>query len=131
MRQQEIEVILMRQLASYLAMPVLLVDAEGNIVYYNEPAETLVGRRFDEAGAMPKEVWSTVFRIRDERGAPIPADALPLMIALRDRLPVHRRLQMTGLDGISRVIESTAFPLEGQGGRHLGAVAIFWSVNSE
>jgi len=121
----------MRQLASYLAMPVLLVDAEGSIVYYNEPAEALVGRRFDEAGALPKEVWSTVFRIRDEHGAPIPADSLPLMIALRDRLPVHRRLQMTGLDGVSRSIESTAFPLEGQGGRYLGAVAIFWSVNSE
>jgi hypothetical protein len=37
----------MRQLAGYLTMPV-----------FNEPAEALLGRRFDEVGEMPKEVWS-------------------------------------------------------------------------
>jgi hypothetical protein len=25
-------------------------------------------------------------------------------------------------------LEATAFPLEGQGGRHLGAVVIFWEA---
>jgi hypothetical protein len=30
------------------------------------------------------------------------------------------------LDGVDHVIEVTAFPLEGHGGRHIGAVAIFW-----
>lgn len=115
----------MRQLASYLAMPVFLVDAAGNLLFYNEPAEALIGRRFDEAGAMPKEVWSTVFSARDEDGFPIPPDGLALMIALRDRQPAHRRVQLTGLNGVTRTIEAIAFPLVGQGGRHLGAVAIF------
>lgn len=128
MSQQEIEVILMRQLASYLAMPVLLVDAQGNLVYYNEPAEALMGRRFDETGAMPIEVWSNAFSISDESGSPIPQEARPLTVALRERKPAHRRLRLTGLDGVQRTIESTVFPLEGQGGRHLGAVAIFWSA---
>ncbi len=126
MPQKEIEVILMRQLASYLAMPVFLVDAEGNLLFYNEPAEALLGRRFDEAGEMPKEVWSTAFSARDEDGAPVPPGALPLMVALHEHVPAHRDLRITGLDGVSRKIEVTAFPLEGQGGRHLGAVAIFW-----
>ncbi len=126
MPQQEIEVILMRQLASYLAMPVFLVDAEGNLLFYNEPAEALLGRRFDEAGEMSKEVWSTAFSARDEDGSPLPPEVLPLMVALRDHVPAHRTLRITGLDGVSRRIEVTALPLEGQGGRHLGAVAIFW-----
>ena len=39
MPQQEIEVILMRQLASYLAMPILVVDTEGDLVFFNEAAE--------------------------------------------------------------------------------------------
>ena len=39
MSQKEIEQILIRQLASYLAMAVLIVDADGNLVFYNEPAE--------------------------------------------------------------------------------------------
>ncbi len=128
MSQKEIEVILMRQLASYLAVPVFLVDAEGNLLFYNEPAEALLGRRFDEAGEMPKEVWSTAFKQSDEGGAPIPPDSIPLMVALRKRRPAHRTMRITGLDGVPRRIEVTAFPLEGQGGRHLGAVSIFWGI---
>jgi len=118
----------MRQLASYLAMPVFLVDTAGNLLFYNEPAETLLGRRFDEAGAMPMEIWFDIFSIRDESGSRIPLEAGPIAVALRDRQPAHRRLILTGFDGVEKVIESTVFPLEGQGGRHLGAVAIFWDA---
>ena len=39
MPQQEIEMILVRQLASYLAMPIFIVDPQGTLVFYNEPAE--------------------------------------------------------------------------------------------
>jgi hypothetical protein len=35
-----------------------------------------------------------------------------------------------GLDQVRRHIEVTAFPLIGQAGRHLGAVAIFWEVKN-
>lgn len=118
----------MRQLASYLAMPVLLIDANGDLVYYNEPAEVLLGRRFDEAGPMPQAVWSTAFKQSEDDGSPLSPDALPLMVALRKRQPVHRTLRITGLDGVPRRLAATAFPLEGQGGRHLGAVAIFWEI---
>ena len=53
MAQKAVELILMRQLASYLAVPIFLVDPEGNLLYYNEPAERLLGRRYDETGEMP------------------------------------------------------------------------------
>jgi hypothetical protein len=33
--QKEIELILARQLASYLVMPIFIVDLQGNIIYYN------------------------------------------------------------------------------------------------
>ena len=45
MSQKAIELILMRQLASSLAMPIFLVDPSGNLVFYNEPAEQLLGSR--------------------------------------------------------------------------------------
>lgn len=35
MPQKAIELILTRQLASYLAMPIFLVDAAGTLVFYN------------------------------------------------------------------------------------------------
>lgn len=129
MAQQEIELILMRQLAGYLAMPIFVVDPEGNLLFYNEPAEVLLGRRFDEIGEMPAAEWSTVFAQRNEDGSPIPPEELPLMIALTTHTPAHRTFLITGHDGVERRIGVTAFPLAGQGGRHLGAVAIFWELN--
>ena len=130
MAQKQVEMILMRQLASYLAMPILLVDPAGTLLFYNEPAEGLLGRRFDETGEMPLEQWATIFPATAEDGSPLPADARPLVIALQKRRAAHRGFWIRGLDGVSRRIEATAFPLEGQGGRNLGAVAIFWEENS-
>jgi PAS domain-containing protein len=130
MPQMAIEVILMRQLASYLAMPIFVVDPEGNLLFYNEPAEPLLGRRYEETGEMPLAEWSTIFQPTDEDGIPLSPQALPLVIALEKHRAAHRAFWIRGLDGISRRIEATAFPLEGQGGRHLGAVTIFWEASA-
>jgi PAS domain S-box-containing protein len=124
--QRPIELILLRQLASYLDMPIFVVDSEGRLVYYNEPAEPLLGMRFDEVGAMETADWLAAFRPGDEAGAALPADQVPLLVALRERRPVHRELWISGLDGVRRPIGATALPLVGQGGVRLGAVAIFW-----
>lgn len=128
MPQYEIEMILTRQLASYLALPIFLVDTQGTLVFYNEPAELLLGRRFDETGEMPVAEWSVVFTPTDEQGTSIAPEGLPLVIALAERRPAHRRFFIQGLDGKRRHIELTAFPLIGQAERALGAVALFWEV---
>jgi PAS domain-containing protein len=128
MSQKELEVILTRQFADCLAMPIFLVDEAGNLLFYNEPAEKILGRRFDETGELPAQEWSTLFTPRDEQGKLIPPAKLPLMIALSEHRPSHRLLQIRGLDGVPHRIEVTAFPLIGQRDRHLGAVAIFWEV---
>jgi PAS domain-containing protein len=126
MGQKAVELILMRQLASCLAVPVFLVDPEGTLLYYNEPAERLLGSRYDETGEMPASEWSTVFTPTAEDGSTLPPEELALAAALRKWHPAHRGLIIRGLDGVTRRIAVTAFPLEGQGGRRLGAVAIFW-----
>ena len=126
MAQREVELILIRQLADYLATPIFVVDPHGDLIYYNEPAERLLGRRYDETGEMPLAEWSTVFTPTAEDGSPIPPDEVPLSIALQKWHAAHRALAIRGLDGVTRRLAVTAFPLEGQGGRRLGAVAIFW-----
>lgn len=131
MTQKEIELILLRQCASYLLMPIWLMDPDGELLYYNEPAEPILGRRFDEAGPMPSEELSTMFLTTTEDGSPIDANDLPINIALTKRRPAHLPMRIRGLDGIWRMIEVTAFPIIGQGDRHLGAVAIFWETESE
>ena len=129
MPQNEIELILLRQWASHLTMPIFLADREGNLLYYNEPAEMLLGRIFDDAGAMPLSELATIFETTAEDGSPMPSSELPLGIALTERRPAYRRVRVKALDGVQRLIEITAFPLEGQGGHWLGAVAIFWEAH--
>jgi PAS domain-containing protein len=126
--QKPIELILARQLATYLAMPIFLVDAEGTLVFYNEPAERILGRRFDETGEMSAAEWASAFTPTDESGRPLPAEKVPLMIAHAERRPVHVRLGICGFDNVSRRIEATAVPLMGPAGRYVGAVAIFWEA---
>ena len=45
------------------------------------------------------------------------------------RHPAHARFWIQGLDGVRRKVENTAFPLVGQTGQVLGAVAIFWEID--
>jgi len=128
MSQKEIELILARQLAGCLATPIFLVDPQGTLLFYNEPAERILGRRFEETGEMPVDEWSTIFKPTDARGAPLAPESLPLVIALNECRPAHGQFWIEGLDGVRRHIEVTAFPLIGLADRYVGAVAIFWEV---
>ena len=129
MPQKEIEVILARHLASYLATPLFIVDPQGTLVFYNEPAEGILGRRFEETGEMPMGEWSTLYQPSDSQGQPLPPEELPLVIALTRRHPAYRSFWIRGLDGRLRNIEVVAFPLQGLAGRFLGAIAIFWEAS--
>jgi len=122
----DVELILMKQVASYLAVPIFLVDPAGTLLYYNEPAEFLLGERYDETGEMPLEEWGTVFSPTDRSGMPLAPEALPLAIAVQQGHPAHGQISITGLDGVARHLSVTAFPVVGQSNRNLGAVAIFW-----
>ena len=128
MAQQPLEIILLRQWATHLAIPIWIAGMDGNLIFYNEPAEALLGIRFDEAGEMPLDQLSEIFNIADTDGSPIPPDEIPLGIALMRRRPAHRALRYRALDGVWHDAEITAFPIEGQGGRELGAVALIWKL---
>ena len=130
MPQKPIELILMRQLASTLAMPIFLVDADGTLAFYNEPAERVLGMRFEETGEMPAAEWSTLWDPTDLAGRPLPPERVPLMIAVAERKPTHGELWIRGLDGTRRHIEATAFPLMRVTDQVLGAVVIFWETTS-
>ena len=73
-----IQIILTRQLAGYLSVPLFLVDPKGTLLFYNEPAEAILGRRFDETGAMSAEEWSSAFTPLDDGRTAYPARAAPV-----------------------------------------------------
>jgi PAS domain-containing protein len=126
MPQRDIELILFRQLASRLAVPILIVDESGDLLYFNEPAEVLLGQRFDDVGEMTLDERRRAFAFRDKDGNPLPDDQPPLVVALRERRPVHRLVSLRAFDGVYRAIEVTAFPLLGPGGLLIGGVVMFW-----
>jgi PAS domain-containing protein len=119
--------ILARGLASSIATPVFLVDPEGTLVYYNEPAEEILGQTYAEAGAQPIEQWGKMFSPVDpDSGQEVDPRSLPLGVALTQRQPAHAPLHITGLDGVGRDIAVTAFPLFAKSDEFIGAMAIFW-----
>ncbi len=129
MSQEPIEIILLRQLASYLTIPIWIANAEGELIYYNEPAERLLGRRFDEAGQIGVAELAEVFTTSDLDGTPIPNDEVPLTVTMRELRPAHRSMRVKMLDGSWREIEVSSLPLLGQGDRFLGALVAFWEAH--
>lgn len=123
--QKPIELILARNLMASLSTPAFLVDEDGMLVFYNEAAGELLGKRFEEVGQMGPEEWGASFGPLDDDGHPIPFDNLPLTIALRQGRPAHAEFQIRSLDGGEHEIEVSAMPIVASGGSR-GAMAIFW-----
>jgi PAS domain-containing protein len=121
-------VILARQLAGYLALPVVIIDPSYIVVYYNEPAERMLGRRFDEVGVILWADWSKTFAFTDHSGRPMAARDLPMGTALERRHPAHASFRLRGLDGVERHVEEVAIPLIGLEGQFLGALGLFAEI---
>ena len=126
-----IELILSRQLAECLDMPVFLTDTVGNLLFYNEPAEDILGKRYEDTGEMAVDEWGTVFKNKDDGGNPIPSEELPLVKTLLNRLPYHKTFWIESLTGKKQKISVTSYPIIGRTGKFLGAVAIFWNSKDE
>jgi len=131
MAQKEIELILLRQWASYLEMPIYVVDPDGHYVYFNEPAGEILGRRFTVPDPMPADELDSIFTTENLDGTRLDAKDLPINIARTQRRPAHLPFRIKGLDDVWRTLEVTAFPITGRGGRNLGAVAIFWRAEDQ
>jgi PAS domain-containing protein len=126
-REHDLVMILARGLASSIATPMFLVDPDGTLVYFNEPAEGILGTSYAEAGEMALDEWGTAFVPEDaETGEALESKGLPLTIALTERKPAHRTMRITGRDGATRDIAVSAFPLWARMDEFVGAVAIFW-----
>lgn len=127
-QQKQLLLILAREFTSNLSTPALIADAEGTLVFYNEAAEAVVGKRFSETGELPLEEWLQTFEPRTSDSEPLPAERRPAHIAFVERRPAHERYLVTSADGVEREVEVTAFPLYAHTEEFIGIVAIFWRV---
>ena len=125
--QQPVEMILVRQLAGYLYVPVLVFDTMGTVVFYNEPAERILGVRFEETGRIDREEADRLVELSDDPAAGPEEGGRPLDIALRQRRPAHaRRWLLRRIDRVRLQVELTVLPIIDQDERLLGAMAMFW-----
>ena len=109
-------------------MPILIVDTEGTLIFYNEPAEVILDQRFEETGEMSADAWTGLFAIEDEARTPIASEDRPMMMALSEKKPFSQTVWMRCGHREWRHVNITAFPLVGEGGQFLGAQMIFWET---
>jgi PAS domain-containing protein len=128
--QRPLELILARNLMSALSTPAFLVDQGGLLVFYNEAAGMMLGKRFEELGTVGPEEWGSMFGPFDEAGEPIPYDELPLVIAVRNGRPAHADFAIRSSDGALHTVEASAFPILTAHGSQ-GAIAIFWPTSAD
>jgi PAS domain-containing protein len=126
MSAYEIEIILSRQLADCLTVPVFIVNPEGTLIFYNEPAEGILGKKFQDTGPMPVGDWGTSFFPHDGDGNLIPPEELPLVQTIKNRVPAHKTFWIKSLSGNSTKISVTSIPIIGRSKNFSGAMAIFW-----
>src|SRR5215510_14292795 len=124
--QKHLALIIARELASQLATATFIADSVGNLVFFNEAAEKILGRTFAEAGTMPAGGWTSRFILEELDGTPMPLERMPAGIALLEQRPAHGKLWMTGLDGERRLLNVTAVPLFASETEVVGMIALFW-----
>lgn len=125
-RPKHLVLILAREFASNLSTPMLIVNAEGALVFYNEAAEEIVGAPFAEVGEQPIDDFTASFEPRTGSAEPVAAEERPIRIALNEHRAAHQRFVITLPDGAEREVAVTGFPLFAHADEFVGIVAIFW-----
>jgi PAS domain-containing protein len=125
-QQKSVVLILARELASNIATPMLVLDHHGTLVFFNEPAERVLGTTFAQTGEIPADEWDKRWEIVDRNGERISLLTSPLAVCITEQRPAHGEICVTGLDGVHRCLETTVYPLFDSGKRHVGAVGVFW-----
>src|SRR5947209_12186918 len=97
--QKPLELILARNLLSSISTPAFLVGEEGALLFYNEGAGALVGRRFEETGVMSAADWTAAFGPFADDDEPMPVDQIPATVALRENRPYHGNFRICAPNG--------------------------------
>jgi PAS domain-containing protein len=127
-KQKSLVLILARELAENLATPIYIADAEGDLVFFNEPAEQIASGRFAERTENSIADWVHLLKPETLDGRPLAREEMPGGIAFAERRPAHGAMRITGLDGERRTVETTALPLFGPDEEFHGIMAIFWEL---
>jgi PAS domain S-box-containing protein len=117
-----------REILKNLPLPCYAVDEEGFLVFYNEEAARLWGRR-PEIG---KEQWSGAFRLFTSEGKELPPSLCAVACALRERRSIHGvEMIVERPDGSRRIVVDHPDPLFDADGNCLGVANVQMDVSQE
>jgi PAS domain-containing protein len=126
-QHQPLLLIQARNLITNLALPAFLTNSDGRLLFFNDAAAALLGRRFEEVGQMPQEEWAREIGPYDDEGKPLAVDHLPLATAVRDGHPTQGRFHVRLEGSALREVEVSALPLL-EPGFYEGALVVFWPI---
>ena len=112
-----------------MVTPVTIYDASGRLAYLNPAAEALLAFDFEELGEISLDEAVAIMRPTDANGAPIPAELMPVGIALSQHQAQQANIWVHDTRGVAHRIANTSIPLRGQGGGALGAMSILWKID--
>ncbi len=116
-----------RNLITNLALPGVLVDADGQLLFFNDAAAELLGRRFEEVGRLPREEWAQQIGPFDDHGQPVAMDDLPVANTLKGGRPAQGRFHLRLARQELREVEVSALPLVEPDFLE-GLLLLFWPV---
>jgi PAS domain-containing protein len=128
---KSLPLILARELAANLSTAMFLLDANGTLVYFNDAAETIIGRSFAELGEIAANEFGEVLHMATPGGETIRRRDSPAGVAFLQHRPSHQVLYVTGYDEKRRLVEATAYPLLGAAKEMHGVVSVFWQLPDE
>jgi PAS domain S-box-containing protein len=128
---KSLPLILAREFASNLATPLAIFDENGTFVFFNEPAERIIGQTPAELGNLLEQEWRARFSAERLDGTPVADEDQPTAVARRERRPAHETLVYKMLDGRQRTLSVTAIPLLGREDELVGVVSVFWEQPNE
>jgi PAS domain-containing protein len=126
---QPLPLILARNLVETMTVASFVVSAAGELVFFNEAAGDVIGKRFEEIGHVPRERWNEIGPF-DAEGLSLNSEGLPLTLALKEGTPAHGRFYICTDETKLVEVDVAAFPLQDAEGFH-GAVVLFWPANGK
>jgi PAS domain-containing protein len=126
--QPDLVLIVARSFATKLATPTVIIDAHGDLVYFNDAAAEVLGGSYLDVGELHASRWQELFKPQTLDDQPMTAEQTPGGVALLERRPVHDTFTIRGLDGREREITVTSFPLFSRPDKVVGSMSIFWEL---
>jgi PAS domain-containing protein len=127
-KSKHLALILARELAANVATPMLIVDPDAVLIYFNEAAEALLGETFATTGEIPIGKWAVRHEPEAVGGGPLDIERWVLADAITGRQPAQDTFRFTAADGVRRTVTANVYPLIVGHQEFVGAVSIFWEL---